>query len=450
MASGRIGASIFFCLFMGLWAQAAFAADPAAPSTQPVPAAAPGTQPAARIDGLLANLAHENFHLRQKAQDELARMGPPVRARLVEEMKRAADDEVRTRLEAAIRQIDEGRMTGASMITIHLKKASPGQVLSEICRQANAQIRLNPPNLWTTHEWTATDIDIEEQPFWAAMKSFCKTWNLAPVNNGMEREMVITEGTCTMFGKWSSVSGPFLVAATYIHTNNSRDLNQPANVTRNCNVQIMVCPEPKMRVLQGSYSANIEKVLDDKGNALNNANVGMPGMQPLQPGNSWMWNMSACLLPRAESRSIATLKGSARFMLQARSESGEIADILSAKNVSKSAGGRRFLVKEVRKNNEMFQVMMTIFRPGWTAQEWNFQFPGTLFKLVDGEGNALFRMHAAPGSMTNEQMELTIHYQRQNWNGGVPAGEPVKLTWEIPVESKEIQVPFELLDLPLP
>ncbi len=143
-------------------------------------------------------------------------------------------------------------MTGASMITLHLKNASPGQVLGEICRQANAQIRLNPPNLWSTHEWPAADIDIEDQPFWTAMKTLCKTWNLSPQNNGMDREMVIGEGACTMFGKWSSVSGPFLVSATYIHTNNSRDLNQPANVTRNCNVQIMVCPEPKMRVLQGS------------------------------------------------------------------------------------------------------------------------------------------------------------------------------------------------------
>ncbi len=93
---------------------------------------------------------------------------------------------------------------------------------------------------------------------------------------------------------------------------------------------------------------------------------------------------------------------------------------------------------------------MTIYRPGWSPHEWNPQFPGQFFKLVDGEGHALFRMNAAAGSMTNEQMELTIHYQRQNWNGGAAAGEPVKLMWEIPVESKEIQVPFELLDLPLP
>ena len=47
-------------------------------------------------------------------------------------------------------------------------------------------------------------------------------------------------------------------------------------------------------------------------------------------------------------------------------------------------------------------------------------------------------------------MDVDIQFQRQNWNGTENAGEPVKLLWEVPVETKEIAVPFEFTDLPLP
>jgi len=49
-----------------------------------------------------------------------------------------------------------------------------------------------------------------------------------------------------------------------------------------------------------------------------------------------------------------------------------------------------------------------------------------------------------------DQMDIDIQFQRQNWNGTENAGEPVKLLWEVPVETKEISVPFEFTDLPLP
>src|SRR4051812_8243963 len=93
-----------------------------APTTRP--ATVPATQPsvtAQRIEELVRELAAEPWQVRQKAQDALVQYGIDVRPRLNALLKETRDEEVRTRVEAALRQIEENRTTGASLITLHLK-----------------------------------------------------------------------------------------------------------------------------------------------------------------------------------------------------------------------------------------------------------------------------------------------------------------------------------------
>jgi hypothetical protein len=45
-------------------------------------------------------------------------------------------------------------------------------------------------------------------------------------------------------------------------------------------------------------------------------------------------------------------------------------------------------------------------------------------------------------------MGITLTFGRESWAGG--AGEPARLIWEMPLETGEIEVPFEFSDLPLP
>src|SRR2546426_4606719 len=92
----------------------------------PLPATAPTSQAAvqdARIEGLIRELSADDWQTRQKAQDALVQYGLDIRPRLSIVLRETKDEEARTRIEAALRQIEENRTTGASLITLHMKAA---------------------------------------------------------------------------------------------------------------------------------------------------------------------------------------------------------------------------------------------------------------------------------------------------------------------------------------
>src|SRR3954470_7414751 len=89
-----------------------------APTTRPT--TNPATQPSGAVEQLVRELAAEPWQTRQKAQDALVQYGLDVRPRLQALLKETKDEEVRTRVEAALRQIEENRTTGASLITLHV------------------------------------------------------------------------------------------------------------------------------------------------------------------------------------------------------------------------------------------------------------------------------------------------------------------------------------------
>src|SRR5207237_6920798 len=107
-------------------------------------------------------------------------------------LKETNDEEARTRVEAALRQIEENRITGASLITLHMKGAKPAEVFAEISRQASAELRPSPVNLWESKSWPTFDIDIDRQPFWEVIGDVCNRFGVAPQNN-MAMAMVIGE-----------------------------------------------------------------------------------------------------------------------------------------------------------------------------------------------------------------------------------------------------------------
>jgi hypothetical protein len=423
----------------------------AAPTTQESSVAVlpPPPEVIADTEKYIKQLNAESWQDRQRAQDALVAMGHWNQERLRQALKDATEEEVRTRLEAAIRQIEDARNMGTSLISLSVKNGSPKDVFAELARQSNAPIRVQPANLWESRQFAPITLQVDKQPFWLALKQVCEATGLAPINTGTDREMVVADRAAGMrvWGEApTNVSGPFLVTCNQINRNHYVDLNQPKNVRRQCNVMLMVYAEPKLRVLQGSYNARLEEAVDEKGNSLL-----APGMQyeQLQPGNSWAWNVNCNLMPpEGAGAKIAKLKGTGRFLLQTRSEKTEISDVLAARNETRAAGGKRFTLKEVRRTGDSYQLVITLYRSGWQQNEWNYMYTYNAFRLVDGKGNPLTRVSNSTAHSNAESMEMTLTYQRVLFNDA--AGEPAKLLWEVPTETKEVVVPFEFTDLPLP
>ncbi len=128
----------------------------------------------------------------------------------------------------------------------------------------------------------------------------------------------------------------------------------------------------------------------------------------------------------------------------------EIPNILTAKNVEKTVANRRLLVKEVKQAGEQYTVHVSIFRAGMSPGDWStLSYPGNAVRLLDKDGKALSHQGGGGGGGADE-MTYTWTFGRQNWGGDDRPGEPHRLVWEIPTETREMNVGFDFKDLPMP
>src|SRR3954469_13992589 len=268
----------------------------------PLPATAqtrPATQPS--IDTLIRQLSAPNWKDRESAQAAIVRMGSPVRERLQQLARdRHADDETRGRAEAALRQIADDQETGGSIITLHLRDALPRDIYAEVSRQCGTELLPAEPNLWDAHPWQRQTVDLDQQPFWAAMKQLQAKTNIELAQWGETLRLVEHNGGDVQTRGPSQISGPFLIIANHVDRSQSIDLaaGDPETKTypaaeKQFSVQLAVFAEPKLRVLQAPMAAHIEEAVDDKGNSL------VPAEQNMDEAGSnaisGMWTASARL-----------------------------------------------------------------------------------------------------------------------------------------------------------
>lgn len=418
--------------------------------TCPLFAQTPSPRPADPIDALIADLGGDSWRTRQKAQEELVEMGEVVRPRLLEILRQTHDEEVRTRAQAALRQLDQRRATGASLLSLHLKNASPQQVFAELARQSGVFLRTDPPNLWEARPATGIDLDIDRQPFWAALRQINGKLNFGLI--GSEQELLIADTSRNgllppLNTARLAISGPFLILGTFVNTNRSVELNQPQNIRRSGSVQFLLLAEPKIRLLQYSSAARLELAQDEKGNSLLVPAVVGEYMQPAH--SAALYLNAPLLLPADPGQRIARLKGAVRLAVQSRSQQAEVANVLAQPSAWRSVAGRRFLFQQARQLADSYQVQVRLYRGGWNPGEWDARLPASGFKLLDADGIPLTPLRPTWGAGL-DQIELTMQFRRQPWAGGQRPGEPAKLVWEVPVEMRPISVPFEFTDLPLP
>lgn len=417
--------------------------------------AAPSTQPAIppSLEGAIARLASDDWKVRQRAQDDLVAAGESAVPRLQELADRSDDAEVRTRAQAALKLIAEARELGPSLLTIHLQDATPKAIFDEIAKQGRTQFSLWPSNLWNQRGWRRIDVDVDRRPFWEVTRDVCARTGCHLQQIGSDRRLSIAQGGDNWTGGPAVQSGPFMIVARSLSRSSNVDLVQPQNVQRDFSISFVVLPEPKLRILQSSYEAKVEVAVDDRGTSLV-PTTASPETGELMNNNSFPYNVTARLSTAtpAGGKRIARLRCSTQFLVQTRRDVIEVPDLLNARNVTKTVAGRRLVVRSVQKNGEQYSVAVSLFRDNLSRADWEqFRSPANQFQVLDAGGNA-FSPRGWSGGGSDAEMQYTFEFARQPADGDEShrPGEPDKLVWELPLESRLMTIPFEFTDLPMP
>jgi hypothetical protein len=267
-----------------------------------------------------------------------------------------------------------------------------------------------------------------------------------------------------------TLAGPLLIRADRMSRVGTIELKPPRDVSEEFAISLTVFAEPKLKVLDFSQTIRLDEALDERGNSL------VPTEEPNAlaanadvfgghaEGHTSRWEVGATLHhPKGMGTRIARLRGATTLMVETQSAALDV-PLASARGLTRTLGALRVAVKSA----DARQAELTVFRDGRGDAEWfavRMQLSAGQAQLLDDRGQVVARAQGGGGeadeSPDNQRMDLRLRFAREP-EGGVesPEGnkrkaaaslsEPARLVWEIPVEARELVVPFEFRDLPIP
>jgi hypothetical protein len=428
---------------------------------------------------LLVRLSSDDWKQRQQAEEDLVRGGEsarPLIRRWLDGPGAALDAETRSRLEAALRRIDDNRAAGPSFVTLHMKDAPPAEVAAELFRQAGAEARTSPDDLWDQGRWPRVTLDADRQPFWAVLKEFLGKTGVG-LSTSDEGLYLLGAPGLVRGGAWQ-VSGPFLVAVTEIsRTQRLVPAAQAdggaageASRTEDFAAQLVVLAEPKVAVVRGPDVPRMEEAVDDKGNSLRPLAV-RAGEVVRNNGGLWTYRVQL-KYPQDAGTRIARFKGSATFAVQTKFEQVEVPDLTHARDVERRLKDVRVIVSGIQPQGgrDEYELKLVLFYEGlsggaaggvgggvaagpqgrWARVQRALYEMQNRLRVVDAAGQALERRGF--GSRVNgDEVEITVRFA-PSWRprDRRRSGEPAKLVWQVPTATKEVEAAFEFRDLPMP
>jgi hypothetical protein len=234
---------------------------------------------------------------------------------------------------------------------------------------------------------------------------------------------------------------------TGLERTNVLDLAVPENVIRTMNLRLQIIAEPKVEIVRRGNVVQLQEAVDEHGNSLLPESPRIRSRVGLSPGSS-LWSVDVPLhYPANAGQRIARIRGSIVVGVQTRPETMEFDEIMTARDVTRTAGEQRFEFNELRKVGEdQFHAIVTIHAvPANRQQEGVSIFSRPDTTLLDAHGRAYAYGNYQPQSISANQATMRITFNRS-----ANAGEPAKLVWAVPVETQDIELNFMFTNLPLP
>jgi hypothetical protein len=166
------------------------------------------------------------------------------------------------------------------------------------------------------------------------------------------------------------------------------------------------------------------------------------------------WEIGATLHhPKGTGTKIAKFRGQTKLLVQVRAGVLETT-LAGARNLSKTIEGLRVTVKEA----DASHATLLVHRDGRTDAEWytlRMQLYAGAARLATESGQVVARhQNAIDAEETQDAQRMDVRLkfvaEEEFKTRRRPVSEGLKLIWEFPSQVRELSVPFELPELPIP
>jgi hypothetical protein len=423
------------CLALALPAAATFALagdQPPPPPAATQPATASLTVPSA--DEVLKQLSNGEWRQRRQAIEQLVALGPDAEPVLRELLQRELDGETRKNVELAIGRIRENRVMGPTMLTLHVKDASPAQVFANIARQCSIPVPTWPEKLWDQPGWPNLTLDFDRRPFWEVMDELSKRLQVDYLTTEPQ-DLRIARDSGHPSGA-TFLSGAFLLTADVMTFRNGMT------------VELSIYGEPKV-VITRAISFKLDRAEDDHGNVL------LPQTSRRFFGRRFRTGSRQLPMPfqrpPEEVNRIAHFQGSIKIAIQTASEIWKVADLLTMSPQTRTVDSMPITLESfgTARVGEGYELVLSV-PSGWSSKGTQDELVELIRKrlqVLDAHGRKL-TLGAVDPRAANDGTEITAAFSTAVADGP-NTGAPASLLWDIPAHTRELVVPFDFKDIPI-
>jgi hypothetical protein len=146
----------------------------------------------------------------------------------------------------------------------------------------------------------------------------------------------------------------------------------------------------------------------------------------------------------AAAKRLKVLKGSFAVTAVEQSQPVEIEDLFRAANTTSRSGRQSLQVISAFLQDQTYQVKAILTRGGLSQQDWRGSMEADGIRLLDAQGRPLRKVQS---SFQDGGGQVLMEFSFEA--GGQAEQGPLKLVWQMPLESRQMTIPFELSDLAL-
>jgi hypothetical protein len=343
-------------------------------------------------------------------------------------------------------------------VSLHLQGATREQALAEFSKATGFKFTQPEAGFWTKNQWATpvVDVDIDGKNFWDALGAFQEATDLGFIgtDNGyagsQQQPARVTptheRGDWGWTGRPEAVCGPLLVSVRQVN----RTTHAPADAASAAWDRIAVR-------MQARLAPEADWHLDEDGWAMTSLRTDQglelqPQAQPNFTRTSQMgdtfWAEFDVRAPADAKISSLRFNGVCRGSLVTRTDLVEIKDAENTPLDRTVAGLQVHLV--TLRSGSSIEVRISWATPTTQPMRQRFQAARTLqaycqghIHLYDAKGEKLSAIGMSPVGFRRE-MYLASRYQ--------PAGAPgpLKLVWQIPLESRDVLFAVQIDEIPAP
>lgn len=288
---------------------------------------------------------------------------------------------------------------------------------------------------------------LEKVPFWQALDTVLDAANLQLYNYDVEGGglgyVSRGEGALPRIGH-GGYGGLFRLEPTLLEA--TSDLRNPMN--KGLKLTVDVAWEPRVRPVVLELAPGDLKATDEAGGELA-SDAGMETLEfPVRGTNAGVELEFGFKLPPRSVKQIASIKGKMSALVLGRIEEFEFTDLDKAKGVEQERGGVTVIMREVRKNEEIYDVKVKVkFGDAGKALE---SHQGWIYDnecyLLDRSGNKIENAGLEATSTGANEVGLDYKFDL----GEETSAKGYKFIYKTPAAIVRIPIEFELKNIELP